>query len=204
MPPIVPSPTPTTVFSERWFCEEHTTLRLRKNGRYRDNIPIIQFNRGTWFSNGEDIIVFDDADDDGNRHPPDPHGISPPPRSPQSEGLALPVDDAPGNTIAIHIPLPADYPHGVGVDNLVVSANPEYEKANPTARGFAELQNIAMPEAVGAASLETDAEQREISQSRGERVTALLEHMRQLMADAPGPSLREVSDGLHRNDPSLS
>jgi len=63
--PIVPCPTPTTDFSERWFCEENTTLRLRKNGRYRDNIPIIQSNRGTWFSNGEDIIVFDDADDDG-------------------------------------------------------------------------------------------------------------------------------------------
>jgi len=86
----------------------------------------------------------------------------------------------------------------------VVSGNPEYEKANPTARGFAELQNIAMPDAVGASPLETDAEQREISQSRGERVTTLLERMRRHLADAPGLSLREVSDGLHGNDPSLS
>jgi hypothetical protein len=63
---IVPCPTPTTEFSERWFCEENTTLRLRKNGNYRDNIPIIQSNRGTWFSNGDNIIVFDDANDDGS------------------------------------------------------------------------------------------------------------------------------------------
>ncbi len=63
---ITPCPTPTTEFSERWFCEENTTLRLRKNGKYRDNIPIIQSNRGTWFSNGKNIIVFDDAADDGS------------------------------------------------------------------------------------------------------------------------------------------
>jgi hypothetical protein len=64
--PVVPCPTPTTEFSERWFCEDNTFLRLRKNGNYRDNIPIIQTNRGTWFSNGKNIIVFDDADDDGS------------------------------------------------------------------------------------------------------------------------------------------
>ncbi len=64
--PVVPCPTPTTAFSERWFCEENTTLTLRKNGNYRDNIPIIQTNRGTWFTNGKNIIVFDDADDDGS------------------------------------------------------------------------------------------------------------------------------------------
>ena len=64
--PVVPCPTPTTEFSERWFCEGNTTLRLRKNGNYRDNIPIIQSNRGTWFSNGKNIIVFDDANDDGS------------------------------------------------------------------------------------------------------------------------------------------
>jgi hypothetical protein len=63
---IVPCPTPTTDFSERWFCEENTMLRLRKNGNYRDNIPIIASNKGTWFSNGENIIVFDDANDDGS------------------------------------------------------------------------------------------------------------------------------------------
>lgn len=63
---ITPCPTPTTEFSERWFCEENTTLRLRKNGNYRDNIPIIASNRGTWFSNGKNIIVFDDAADDGS------------------------------------------------------------------------------------------------------------------------------------------
>ena len=63
---ITSCPTPTTEFSERWFCEENTTLRLRKNGNYRDNTPIIQSNRGTWFSNGKDIIVFDDANDDGS------------------------------------------------------------------------------------------------------------------------------------------
>ena len=64
--PVVPCPTPTTEFSERWFCEENTTLTLRKNGNYRDNIPIIQTNRGTWFSNGKNIIVFDDAGDNGS------------------------------------------------------------------------------------------------------------------------------------------
>ena len=63
--PVTNCPTPTSAFSERWFCEENTMLRLRKNGTYRDNIPIIQSNSGTWFSNGEDIIVFDDASDDG-------------------------------------------------------------------------------------------------------------------------------------------
>jgi hypothetical protein len=64
--PVVPCPTPPTAFSERWFCEADTRLVLRKNGTYRDNIPIIQTNRGTWFSNGKNIIVFDDADDDGS------------------------------------------------------------------------------------------------------------------------------------------
>ncbi len=39
-------------------------MTLRKNGSYRDNIPIIQTNRGSWFSNGKNIIVFDDADDE--------------------------------------------------------------------------------------------------------------------------------------------
>jgi hypothetical protein len=63
--PVVPCPTPASEFSERWFCEANTTLRLNKNGTYRDNIPIIQTNRGTWFSNNKNIIVFDDADDDG-------------------------------------------------------------------------------------------------------------------------------------------
>jgi hypothetical protein len=63
--PVVPCPTPTTAFSERWYCEANATLRLNKNGTYRDNIPIIQTNRGTWFTNGKNIIVFDDADDDG-------------------------------------------------------------------------------------------------------------------------------------------
>jgi len=41
-------------------------VRLRKNGNYRDNVPIIASNRGTWFSNGKNIIVFDDANDDGS------------------------------------------------------------------------------------------------------------------------------------------
>jgi hypothetical protein len=63
---ILPCPTPTTAFSEHWFCEENTTLRMRENGKYWDNIPIIQSNRGTWFSNGKNIIVFDDANDDGS------------------------------------------------------------------------------------------------------------------------------------------
>jgi len=81
----------------------------------------------------------------------------------------------------------------------VVSRNPEDGEANPTARGFARLQNTAMSDAAGAASLETDAVQREISQSRGERVTALLEHMRGRLADFPGPSLHEISDDLHED-----
>ena len=41
-------------------------MRLRRNGNYRDNIPIIASNRGTWFTNGKNIIVFDDAADDGS------------------------------------------------------------------------------------------------------------------------------------------
>ena len=81
----------------------------------------------------------------------------------------------------------------------MVSRNPEDGEVNPTAHGFAELQNIAMPDAVGAASLETVTEQREISQSRGERVRALLEHMRRRLAEFPGPSLHEISDDLHED-----
>jgi len=56
----------TPYFSERWLCAENTTLLLRKNGRDRDNIPIIQSHRGTWLFNGEDVTVFDDADDDNS------------------------------------------------------------------------------------------------------------------------------------------
>jgi len=64
--PVVPCPTPVSEFSERWYCEADTSLVLRKNGNYRDNIPIIQTNKGTWFSNGKNIIVFDDAGDTGS------------------------------------------------------------------------------------------------------------------------------------------
>ncbi len=170
-----------------------------KNGRYRDNIPIIQSNRGTWFSNGEDIIVFDDANDDGNRHPPDPHGIRPPPGSPSSEGLALLGDGAPGNSQSIHSALPTQCPHRLGVDNHVVSRNPEDGEANPTARGFAELRTIAMPDAAGSAPLVADAQQRAARKSRGERVAALLEHMRRRLAEFSGPSLHEISDDLHED-----
>ena len=64
--PVVACPTPVSEFSERWFCEENTTLNLKANGKYSDNIPIIQTNKGTWFSNNKNIIVFDDAGDTGS------------------------------------------------------------------------------------------------------------------------------------------
>jgi hypothetical protein len=67
--PIVPCPTPTTAFSERWYCTADTMLNLKKNGKYTDNIPIITTNKGankgTWFSNAKDVIVFDDAGNKG-------------------------------------------------------------------------------------------------------------------------------------------
>ncbi len=64
--PVVPCPTPVEAFSERWYCEANTTLNLKANGKYTDNIPIIQTNKGTWFSNNTNVIVFDDAGDTGS------------------------------------------------------------------------------------------------------------------------------------------
>ena len=64
--PVVPCPTPVSAFSERWFCEADTMLNLKANGKYTDNIPIIQTNKGTWFSNNKNVIVFDDAGDTGS------------------------------------------------------------------------------------------------------------------------------------------
>ena len=64
--PVVPCPTPTTAFSERWYCDANTMLNLKANGNYTDTIPIIQTNKGTWFSNNTNVIVFDDAGDKGS------------------------------------------------------------------------------------------------------------------------------------------
>jgi hypothetical protein len=64
--PVVPCPTPVTAYSERWYCDADTTLNLRANGNYADNIPIITTNKGTWFSNNTNVIVFDDAGDTGS------------------------------------------------------------------------------------------------------------------------------------------
>lgn len=64
--PVVSCPTPASAFSERWFCEADTMLNLKANGKYTDNIPIIQTNKGTWFSNNKNVIVFDDAGDTGS------------------------------------------------------------------------------------------------------------------------------------------
>lgn len=64
--PVVPCPTPKTEFSERWFCDANTTLKLKANGDYTDNIPVIQTHKGTWFSNNTNVIVFDDAGDKGS------------------------------------------------------------------------------------------------------------------------------------------
>lgn len=63
---VVPCPTPTTDLNERWYCKADTMLKLKANGKYTDNIPIIQTNKGTWFSNNTNIIVFDDAGDTGS------------------------------------------------------------------------------------------------------------------------------------------
>jgi hypothetical protein len=63
---VVPCPTPTSAFSERWYCTADTMLNLKANGTYTDNIPIIQTNKGTWFSNNKNVIVFDDAGDTGS------------------------------------------------------------------------------------------------------------------------------------------
>ena len=41
-------------------------LARRPNGTYTDSIPIIQTNKGTWFSNNTNVIVFDDAGDKGS------------------------------------------------------------------------------------------------------------------------------------------
>jgi len=63
---VVPCPTPVTSFSERWYCDADTTLNLKANGNYTDNIAIINTNKGTWFSNNTNVIVFDDAGDTGS------------------------------------------------------------------------------------------------------------------------------------------
>ncbi len=81
----------------------------------------------------------------------------------------------------------------------MVSQTPEDVEANLMARGFARLQNTAMSDTVDAALLQTGAEQQAVRESRGERVTALLEHMRGRLAEFPGPSLHEISDDLHED-----
>ena len=63
---VVPCPTPATAFSERWYCTADTMLNLKSNGTYTDNIPVIQTNKGTWFTNSKNTIVFDDAGDTGS------------------------------------------------------------------------------------------------------------------------------------------
>lgn len=64
--PVVPCPTPVSEFSERWFCDAETMLKLKADGTYTDNIKVIQTHKGTWFSNNTNVIVFDDAGDKGS------------------------------------------------------------------------------------------------------------------------------------------
>jgi len=75
--------------------------------------------------------------------------------------------------------------------------NIKNDEAHAMARELADLNDTTVTEAVTSALREALARQREHGQSRGERVTAIVERMRRQLADSPGPSLREVNDVLY-------